>query len=251
MNTDGKSCLIVGDIYSEFAKVNNAIIESDFIKMIFNGMDSLPFDELVLGQGLARASVSKIADFAQSHGIRCNTELMLEASLTLTHKHDIQNVMISTPVCLGRAVYKHQLIINELFDRLSDHVTGYHMGAMLLMEAGRQGVISTLELEFPAQKDSRWGYVLQRFNTEYLNYAFPVPTEIVVTLEKCDESNKRQIMTSLSIVFNQSETCISKMTMDVLLIEDGMLKKLEGKKAKTVRPYATKKEIINDESMSI
>lgn len=230
-------CIVVGDIYASFAdgvNASNVIRESDVLAMFAN--DQVEFSSLILGQGLSRRSVKTLTELATIYEIDCETELLNAASPYLTHKSAIENILISDPQNCGGRLYKHQLIIDNCFDRLSDHVTGKHIGAMLLIEAARQAVISTLQIEYPETEDGvPWGFVLQKFDTEYSDYAFPIPTDIFVKLEQADVGkNGRQVATSLSIRFYQNSSCISQMSMDVQLIDKETLNKLEGMKSKKV-----------------
>jgi hypothetical protein len=226
-----KSCIVVGDIYQSFAKKEYVIKETDMSAQLING--SIEFDSIILGQGLSK-SIDKLLALAKSQGVECLTQQLELATPRLTHKSKAENILISKPVNICDRQYKFQLIIGSDLDRLSDHVTGEHIGAMLLIEAARQGGIGVLELEFPETEEDAWGYILHKFDTEFSQYAFPIPTDIYISVEEDNVKNANQRSISLGVRFYQNTSCISEMTIGVQLLRKKLLKKIEHKKSHEV-----------------
>lgn len=224
-----KICIVVGDIYLKFCEGTNAITATEAVEILSSELFADEFEELILGQGLSISSIEMLTVLARVQKIKCTNRFENINNIVLTHKTETKNIIISAPEKLTLWKYKFDLLIDDSVDRLSDHVTGRHIGGMLLMEAARQGVVSVLEIEYPKRNGTSWGYVLERFNTKYHRYAFPVPTEIIIEAEKNNQVSESQHEVSLIILISQSGFVVSSMEMEVRLFSDRVLSKIERK----------------------
>lgn len=250
MKSFGRTWIVVGDMYRAFAKREGILQESEVIARLLD--PSFDCDSMILGQGLCTESVARLLDMAKSRGITCVPEDLKLAETELTHKAENKNVLISSPRRSEGRAYRFWLMVGNQSDRLSDHVTGEHIGAMLLIEAARQGGIATLELEFPMSSDDSCGYVLQSFNTSYSQYAFPIPTELVVEVDRDSPVNRHQRTVSLSARFYQNSKCIAEIEMNLQMINKRMLCRIENKKAQeaclaSLLPVAVAREDVLEE----
>lgn len=221
----GYRCIVVGDIYSSFSNQSNVLTETDVIERMQQG--NFGFSEIICGQGLRQGSITTIQHLAQVRAIACVSFPRPLASRELTHKSNPDNILISKPLSLGDSTYEFQLVVADAVDRLSDHVTGEHLGAMLLIEAARQAGIATLELAFPNEEGSSWGFVLHSFNTSFIQYAFPLPTRVVIHIAEDVSEGARQRKISLDVKHFQQDQCVSVMTIGVSLYQKKLLTKLE------------------------
>lgn len=223
-----KLYLVIGDDYAAFATDGNVVTVSELTKEIANCHPWRGDEIIVFGQGISESARNELKLALESCNVSRIDEIDVLAPLHLTHKKDRDNILITRPRNIAPKRYQFDLALNDRLDRLSDHVTGQHVGAMLLMEAARQSVIATLECEYA----SRRGLILDHFNSQFFNYAFPVPTLLTVTLMEIGEKSENYISTVLTIEFQQAGKRICEMQLDVKLYEPALLEKVEARRAR-------------------
>jgi hypothetical protein len=87
--------------------------------------------------------------------------------------------MISIPERVGEDRYHACLVVDDRCAEMSDHTTGQHLQGMLLMEAARQMSLAVTEHYFLQHKPgSSSFFVINRFDVEFLRFAFPVRTDM-------------------------------------------------------------------------
>lgn len=221
--------LVVGDEYSSFARAPSVITQAQLRSMVKNGPD-LTGVRFVLGQGLDADLQAVLKEGLESLGALDIEQPGPMAPLDLTHKRHPRHVLISAPQPAGPAWYRFDLVVDNAKDRLSDHVTGQHIGAMLLIEAARQAVIAAIECHCARSDGVSWGLVLQSLNCHFDNYVFPLPTQLMVRISP-DAAPQSQQEVVLIIDFLQVGKLVCKLEFRVGLYRPDILARLEGRRA--------------------
>lgn len=225
--------LVVGDLFSEFASDSRVLNSSEFLRRL--EVNDLPAqDSFVIGQGVSAKLLSRIRPALDASDAANRVAVPAEPAPTgLTHKRETGNVLITAPRLVAPQCYQFTLTSGEQLDRLSDHVTGLHIGGMVLLEAARQCVVAVLELEYMRKSPRKWGFLWNTLHTEFKNFATPVPTVIDVRVSNLSGSlSESQIVTKLSIKMSQHDVLVCEVDMGVTLCEASLLRKLEARRAK-------------------
>lgn len=226
--------IIVGDDYGYFADREQVFTVSDFYrKMLDNGQWPEPSADIIIGQGISYHDREFIDHATKRRHADRLWALPQIASLEDTHKRTEENVLISQPQNLGRHCYGFELSITDKADRLSDHVTGKHVGAMLLMEAARQATIAVIERDYSETSTEKFGLILDRFDCQFDGYLFPLPTSLTTTIEELKVTSKYITVTVRTCV-TQADSKIATIQLDVTLCSSKVLEKIESRKAQTV-----------------
>lgn len=245
----GSFYLVVGNDYEVFAANEHVITAANFIQRL---RDSSLWDgdeHVVLGQGIGDREALEIRGLLRERSLSSVKSIGELVPLHLTHKRSVENVLIAAAQKRGEYAYRFHLALNDKQDRLSDHVTGQHISAMQLMEAARQAVVAALECEYPTEPGSRMGFILERFDSRFENYMFPVPTDIFVTIaERSNASDKHRSVT-LTIDFAQVAQKVCQMQLDVRLYDIKVLAKLEARRARSVVGSLMHTELSGDSSV--
>lgn len=230
-----RSIVVVGGQFEEFAKISSAVTINNFVDQAASGQAS---GRVVIGQGISHREVQALADNRDAYGPQVTVEARDElAPLSLTHKHDARNVLITHPRRTGKGAYVAHLALNDENDRLLDHVTGAHLSAMVLIEAGRQAAIATGEIEYDLRSRSEpWGFVWTGLRADFNYYAFPVPTLIRLTMTEDEASTPEKPKCTTKVVFEQAAKPMAEMEMSYGLLPKRLLGVIEARAAKqTVR----------------
>jgi hypothetical protein len=181
-----ESLLVVGDKFGKFSQdKENVITFDDFERLAWR--DGLrPECDIWLGQGIEHDrlfGVLALLDKRHSRkGYRIvNLQQMLDQAdpshQATVHKARRENVLITRPQQVAEARYESWLALQDSGELLGDHMTGQHVQGMLLIEAARQMMLSVSETYLLGEKTgARYYFVLNSVNTEYLQFAFPLPT---------------------------------------------------------------------------
>jgi hypothetical protein len=176
---------VVGDQYEAFAQASHVLTESQ-LRDRARCDSSLCGVRVVKGQGVSTAAnLAALDQSADPLGIEIASSAPL-APLGATHKHDSRFVLITEPRCVKPLVYEAELVVNELMDRLADHVTGRHVSGMILVEAARQAGIASVEIENAHREGPRMSFVLNSMTVRFTRFAFPLPATIRVRVGKED-----------------------------------------------------------------
>jgi hypothetical protein len=227
--------LIVGDEYREFAAHDGVSCVSDTLRLLQTGDTAWRGTSLLVGQGIGRDVRRQLEEAAREAGAVVYPSTGT-TPIALTHKSSASCVLITSPEKVAPGRYRAQLITGGEHDRLADHVTGQHMGGMLLVEAARQLGIAALELEYAADDGlMRYGLAWGSLVARFLSYAFPTPTELEVVLEQLPaKSRKNQPTIELTFQLTQAGQSVAEMVMETSLIEKATLLKLEARRAQQV-----------------
>lgn len=226
--------IIVGDDYRGFSDEDKTFVLSDFYeKMLKNQGWPEPNAKVVLGQGVSYHDREFLSHTLKKRGVENFYPLPDVAPLEVTHKRSQENVLISKPEKFSQYRYRFDLSITDKVDRLSDHVTGKHVGAMLLMEASRQATIAVLEDEYCSTSEVNYGLILDRFDSQFNGYLFPLPCTLDTSIEELRSSSKN-ITVIVKTTVSQCGTVIANINLDVTLCITKVLDKIEARKAQGV-----------------
>jgi hypothetical protein len=225
--------IVVGDDYARFAECNSDVVTTS--AMMTRLQDPSLWQgrhKVLLGQGISERTRLAMMAALEELGVDDVQPVDPSSPLQLTHKRSKGHVLITEPCRMADQAYRFGLLLDAQNDRLSDHVTGQHVGAMLLMEAARQAVVATLECAYVQPRGTPLGLVLERFDSSFQNYAFPLPTQLTVTVTEREGRQSRNIAVSLDVAFEQAGLQVCRMVLDVNLIEAAVLDAIETRKAR-------------------
>lgn len=225
---EAESLIVVGDGYAAFGKNDSVITAGRLIDMLAYANAQPPAQRVILGLGIDEQQRQYIARRLDELNVCVLNPNVGPASLDLTHKTDVDNVLISELGVLNEFEYACQLRLGNCSDRLSDHVTGQHVGAMILMESARQAGIAALEL---ALQRGRCSFMLQRFDSQYLSYAFPVPTNLHILVTLKNDGMAKQVSATLNILFSQASVEVARIEIDVTVSDADLLSRIETRRA--------------------
>ncbi|MEY4576544.1 MAG: hypothetical protein RL701_1247 [Pseudomonadota bacterium] len=230
-----KTYLVVGDDYRSLTELEPVTTSADVAHKV-NELPPGTSVRLVLGQGLKCAQRTALQEKVGCHPAVSIVSAGALASTQMTHKHSLENVLISEPVRVVDKVYRCEMVLDSQADRLSDHVTGLHLAGMLLVEAGRQFSIAVLELEYGAIGAGLGGLMWSDLEVRFLSYAFPVPTVLNLTLtEHAERARPGQPSVATRVEITQAGQAIAEVKMAAVLAQDRkLLQRLERRRAQTV-----------------
>lgn len=220
--------LVVGDDYAAFARPPSVLTQSQLGSMLQGGAD-FSGARVFMGQGMDLAVGPLLRERLTHLGAAEVALAPPRAALPLTHKRHTDYVLISEPERVdGRWCFA--LLVDDGADRLSDHVTGQHMGAMLLIEAARQAVIASIECQCPRADGGSWGLILQRLDCKFDTYAFPLPTAISVGVVESGAGDAQRELV-LDVLFTQAGKRVAGIDFHVGLCRRDLLSRIEGRHA--------------------
>lgn len=183
-----KSILVVGDKFKRFSEDKEDVMTlSELTRRAWQ--DSLPREcDIWLGQGVEHdrlfGVLAAMEKRAPVDGIRiANPQQMLDQAdpshQASVHKARRENILITRPQRTSNQTFEAWLSLQDSGELLGDHVTGQHVQGMLLIEAARQMMLAVSERYLLGQdEDTRYYFVLNSVNTDYMQFAFPIPTRI-------------------------------------------------------------------------
>jgi hypothetical protein len=231
-----KKILIVSDKFHEFANRDNVLTKSELYNLIDS--DNIIFPKLsktllIPGQGFSESEISDILSLGLISKNGRNFDFSLwhkipkRASNTLTHKHNIENILISEPKRISSYEFDMDLLINENCEMMHDHQTGLHLQGMLLIEAARQAYLATMEKFYLQDQDHKNYFIFNALNIEYNKFSFPLPSTIRLTNEKTDFSSKKKQHTKSRIEILQCGQISASINMDVTIMPDKRVSNME------------------------
>lgn len=234
MSTEAPCYLIVGNEYQGISDQQNVLtIEEFFDKFKYKRNWPEENANILIGQGIDHKTRDQIKYHLHQMPIKYIEAPERLAALSLTHKSSMDNVLISSPIKSGEKEYLFDLVISDKSDRLSDHVTGHHIGAMLVMEACRQATIVVLEMDYCMPNSEPYGLILDKFNSSFTGYLFPFPSKLHVTIKEHEADPKgRSFVTTVETKIIQGGVEVICVELDVTLFKRSALEKIETMKSK-------------------
>lgn len=224
--------IVNGDIFSEFSHACGTLPASELRGRLMNSQIS-EGDVFLPGQGLSEAEIVELESLAFHGGYAAlfgmwSQSTPQRAPRSLTHKHRLENSLISIPEPYGNHAYRSHLLISPLNEMIIDHVTGQHVQGMVLIEACRQMFVAVSELCHMDDIDGRKAYVV--FNTMEIAFkAFTYPIPALVEYKQISalspRSDRTVISAELSVYQNKAAT--TTMIVNYTLFRPEQLRKKE------------------------
>lgn len=181
-----KRILVVGNKFAKFRDDKSDVLTFDeFARLAWRG-GLQQACEIWLGQGIEHDRLFGVLALLQKRhsGNECrihNLHQLLDQAdpvhQSTAHKAYRENVLITRPQRVGEATFESWLSLQDSGEFLSDHMTGQHVQGMIVIESARQMMLSVSEtFLLDDARDARYYFVLNSVNTEYLQFAFPLPT---------------------------------------------------------------------------
>jgi hypothetical protein len=245
--------LVVGDVYESFANNENVITATAFMRALQDQSRWFGDERIMIGQGLGANELHQIRELLHCRAISNVTHCGDLVPLHLTHKRNTDHVLISSPKKIAPHRYEYGLALNDRKDRLCDHVTGQHIGAMQLMEAARQAMIATLEYEYVDGTGKRIGLILERFDSRFENYVFPLPASMSVNIVERKTVNDNHLSVTIVIRIIQAGQAMCQMELDLTLYDMSLLGKIEARRAKravaTLMQMCPEQQVVSAEAI--
>lgn len=186
--------VIIGNRLTEFANNENILTYEQFnylLQIERKIPDSKNEYKLHFGQGLNDLQIDDIHNQIKDGELKNRFKLfdgfhsICRANRQLTHKHKIENSMISEPENISELIFKSYLMLDDSCAEMSDHLTGQHIQGMVLLEASRQMVNAVSEKYLINNNiNNRKGFVLNFLNSKFYEYVFPLDIELIFKLKK-------------------------------------------------------------------
>jgi hypothetical protein len=184
---------VVGDKFKNFSE-NPKVISISALEILVNSInEKIETSEqylIYVGQGISTERLkildAKIAQANIENIIQLKTpEYYEKADSNLTHKHKIENIMISDPMRQDADHYISVLMLDDNCAEMSDHVTGQHIQGMVLVEAARQMTLAVTEKYFLDENSRRKiDFVTNHLETNFHNFVFPLDVKIDYEIKK-------------------------------------------------------------------
>lgn len=222
--------VVVGDKFSEFATLEGSTTVSRLANL-FDGLHANgPIPEVVLfGQGVSEGWRNYLKKRALAGGIDTaflgSQPIDDRTGRNFCHKWNRHNVLITHPQQVTPTRYSMLLSIDDACEIMSDHVSGYHVQGMVFIEAARQAFLAVSEC-FLLPKENRYYFVINKLDTTYHRFAFPLPTEITLEIVESDSSRADRYSAKVVIRFYQNGECVSESRAEyAAILEDKLLAK--------------------------
>lgn len=205
--------IIVGSQFVDFCDNKKVFLANDFLKM---NLDHATPYEVTFGQGLTTEKIKSI----RNEMLDIKTNCIFEDDYTNlsqkenVHKHKNENILISKFKKNSEKKYSCSVVVQNNNELISDHVTGIHIPGFILMEAGRQSIISAIEYE--GLTDKR--FILNSINSEFIKYAFPLPFYLDATINI--DGHKSQLSIDAQVKVFQNDSCCANIYITACLVPE-------------------------------
>lgn len=227
--------MVVGDKFSEFAALEGVTTVSKLANLFdgFTDINELP-KKIVFGQGISESWRTYLKSRAEASGAQIEfigeRQISERTGRKFCHKWDRNNVLITDPQPSNPNQYSMLLSIDDACEIMSDHVSGHHVQGMVLIEAARQAFLAVTE-RFLLPKNEKYYFAINKFDTSYHKFAFPVPTEIRMDLKEVDRSREGRVAAKARISFFQCGECTCDMDVEYTAVLENKLQEKEKKMA--------------------
>ena len=187
-----KIVYVIGDRFSSFTGIEGAVHYSDWC--IIRTGPLLREALYIPGQGLTTEQAFAVLEtaliVASQEGWKLDWPTLQLASRQRTHKSRPENVIITEPVMTAEKIFESSLVLQRDNELLLDHTTGFHIQGMVFLEATRQVATAVVDIIY---YNSDKYYVMHDIHADYLSFAFPIETKIILQLHELgvnDEGNE-------------------------------------------------------------
>ncbi|MDE1330418.1 AfsA-related hotdog domain-containing protein [Vibrio aestuarianus] len=201
---DNISCTVIGSPFKAISNSKNIFSIDD----VSNLKESLPkFNSLYIGQGLSYEENRSLVELVES--LDCDLNIIDEAtwlSKKTVHKHNINNVLISTLNKETENNFSFTVKISNNNELINDHITGLHIPAVVLTEAARQSLLSIIETYFE-DKSLNMRFIINSTKNNFHNFVFPFNISGQVQFYFLDETKLKTSIRAKVTIFQFNEVC--------------------------------------------
>ncbi|MFN8771103.1 MAG: AfsA-related hotdog domain-containing protein [Pseudomonadota bacterium] len=177
-------------------------------------------EERILGQGLNGFVKQLTKAFPK------NEEFTLEEK-EYVHKKNNKNVIVTKPKQLETNTFESQVFLNSEMAEIEDHLTGYHIPAMVITEASRQMMISVIERFYSEfQSVGECYFIINNIDSNFDNFLFPWQVSLTFTINSMLKLKNCIKYESTSIFKQNGEVC-SQICINFSVFNKKSLLKLE------------------------
>lgn len=233
-----KTLLIVSDKFHDFAHRNDVITVSELYNLLSSKNISIPYKQRILlvpGQGFSEKQIRDILALSLIDNNHVSFDFSLwknipkRASTKLTHKQQIENILVSEPIRQSESSFTMDVLIDENCEMMRDHQTGLHIQGMLLVEAARQAYLATMEKFYIEDNQEKNYFIFNKLNVGYNRFAFPLPSLIRLTNTQVDFSNPKRQHTVTEIELVQCNDVSASVHMDVTIMPGSRVSTMESR----------------------
>lgn len=222
--------VVVGDKFAEFATLEGTTTVSRLANLLDGLCDNQQMPEVVLfGQGVSEGWRSYLKKRALAKGIETtflgSEQIDDRTGRKFCHKWNRHNVLITHPQQVTSTRYNMLLSIDDACEIMADHVSGYHLQGMVFIEAARQAFLAVTEC-FLLPRENRYYFVINKLDTTYHRFAFPLPTDITLEVVEANTSRVDRCSAKVVIRFYQNGECVSESRVEyAAILEEKLLAK--------------------------
>lgn len=211
----------------------------DFIHAIKSGEfdDVQPGHHIHFGQGISDYDRRYIADEIKRRGLADRfvipDVIARKAARTYVHKHLEKNILLAELESSGPNRLRARLSIDDDNELLQDHMTGWHLSGMVILEAMRQMVIAAAERhEATTMLGEHRSFVLLNWHSRFDNFLFPLDAEINSVLCLSPASKARRCEFKVDVGINQAGRLVAEGALEFAVITRDALDSLEERHAR-------------------
>lgn len=213
---------ILGDRIKSHIEHDSVISASDFLATSHH-QETAPYTKVKnvhIGQGLTDQQRSKLLNLVNQDNM-CEKFLgenylqTKKASTEMTHKNIPSNILIADPIKLDHNHFISALLIDDHCNEMSDHLTGQHIQAMVLIEAARQmNTAVAKKYLIPTDKKNQISLVLHKLESDFKHYVYPLATDIHCKIGKLRNTPTGDYRALANISFIQGGIKRAEMSLD-------------------------------------
>lgn len=203
--------ILVGNKFETFASNSNVTTLLKFAADLEDG--NIGACRVIRGQGVSDSWMAHILELAQRNGTPLTMDdpaIPARAASRASHKVKRQNILISEPTPASENAYDAHLLIDEDCELMGDHQSGHHLQGMLLVEAARQMFLAVIERFLRPGK--RNYAVINYMNSTFQRFAFPIATDIRLTIDARKDDRSDRGGYDATIVFSQNKAPVTTIT---------------------------------------
>lgn len=252
-----KVMFVVGDRFEAFARNEGAITLTRLLRLMTGEAgERLPERTIfVPGQGLGEDEIGRLRAEALRLGLTRHFDFRLDqghqrADRRYTHKHKVENSVISVPCRLGENLFEMALMVDDDNELMLDHLTGQHIQGMVLIEAARQAFLAVTEYFYIDGNALHHHYfVINGMDVKYLNFVFPVETRIIYEIVEKDITDPVKLSFHARITFSQSGQDCTVVDARFTAFDAELIKKKEAQRARRALNWYSER-IAQEEPLS-
>lgn len=244
-----KHMFVVGDRFINFTIGKNIITVSQLRGLLtISSMMIFQNSQMAFspGQGLSDADISDILTLAKQSCHSQNFDFSAlerrarRAPASQSHKHQVENTLISQPQRRSDHDYRLELLIDDKCELMRDHQTGQHLQGMLLLEAARQSFLAVSEAFFLPQDGPKFYFVIHEMTARYAHFAFPLDAQILYRIREKDVANPLRQHFIADIAIEQGGLVVASFVTDFTAFEDARISSREQSLAEKACDAATR-----------